>query len=323
MNGRELLLLRHGKSDWGQNLDDFNRPLKERGIRGAQRIAVWLQQQDLLPDFIISSPAVRAIETAKTVCNTMGMDAKKISCEQLAYGASLANLLKVLKASPGQAARVMLVGHNPGLEELLVYLAKDKIPTPSDGNLLPTATLARLVLPDDWSKLGKGCGTLKSITRPKELPKRFPFPDHRGKEMRDRPAYYYTQSSVIPYRINKGKLEILLVRSHGRKHWVIPKGICEPGLTLQESAAKEALEEAGISGEVGSESVGSYRYEKWGGSCQVHVYPMAVTGILSEEEWQENYRGREWMKPKQAAEKLKPKELRDMIMALQNQPASP
>ena len=114
-------------------------------------------------------------------------------------------------------------------------------------------------------------------------------------EMRDRPAYYYNQSSVIPYRIKDGKPEILLVRSSKQKHWVVPKGISEPWLTLQASAAKEALEEAGVEGEVGSESLGSYKYDKWGAECSVQVYPMQANKLIPEDEWEERHRGREWL----------------------------
>lgn len=62
---RELLLLRHGKSDWDTDTDDFNRPLKDRGKRGAQRVGVWLLRQGLLPDLVIASPAERALVTAE------------------------------------------------------------------------------------------------------------------------------------------------------------------------------------------------------------------------------------------------------------------
>ena len=66
---RELLILRHGKSDWEAGTDDFHRPLKDRGKRGAQRVGVWLLQQGLLPDHVVSSPAERAIVTAEKACN--------------------------------------------------------------------------------------------------------------------------------------------------------------------------------------------------------------------------------------------------------------
>ena len=317
--GRELLILRHGKSDWGQDLDDFQRPLKDRGKRGAQRIGVWLQQQDLLPDYIVSSPAVRALETARKISKAMGLDSRQIKQEPAIYEAALADLKKVLGQCPDKARRVMIVGHNPGLENLLIHLAKDKIPLPQDGNLLPTATLAHLRMPADWHHLKAGSGELQSITRPKQLPKKFPFPDHRGEERRDRPAYYYTQSSAIPYRLVDGKPEILVVMSSQKKHWVVPKGISDPGMTLQESAAKEALEEAGVEGEVESLPLGSYSYDKWGAECTVHVYPMAVTRVLPESVWQEKHRGRQWLAPEQAAKKLRQKALGPLIEALSKQ----
>jgi len=69
---RELLLLRHGKSDWNSGVTDFRRPLKDRGKRGAQRMGTWLWQQDLRPDLILSSPAERALTTAHKCCKSMG-----------------------------------------------------------------------------------------------------------------------------------------------------------------------------------------------------------------------------------------------------------
>ena len=316
---RELLILRHGKSDWSQGVDDFHRPLKDRGKRGAERIGVWLEQQGLLPDYVISSPAVRAIETARRLVHVIGMDSRQIKQEPAIYEAGLSALLEVLGACPHKAGRVVIVGHNPGLETLLMHLSDAKIPLPEDGNLLPTATLARLHMPADWSKLDRGCAECLSLIRPGDLPKKFPFPDVMGKEQRDRPAYYYTQSSVIPYRVKDGKAEILMVMSHGRKHWVVPKGISDPGKTLQESAAMEALEEAGIIGEVESLPLGSYTYEKWGAECTVHVYPMRVSETLPESAWEENHRGREWVTPEQAMKKVRHPPLRSMIKALLKQ----
>ncbi|MGD8907959.1 MAG: NUDIX hydrolase [Chromatiales bacterium] len=137
--------------------------------------------------------------------------------------------------------------------------------------------------------------------------------------MRERPAYYYNQSSVIPYRISDGKLEILVVMSSKRKHWVVPKGVSDPATSLQASAAKEAFEEAGIEGEVDETALGSYQYEKWGAECTVQVYPMRVTRIIDNESWEENHRGREWLNPKQAIKRIKQVELKPMIEALVKQ----
>jgi phosphohistidine phosphatase len=246
----------------------------------------------------------------------MGLGSQGIHQERRVYEATPGALLEVIAGSPEEAVRVMLVGHNPGLEELLDYLAGDPVPMPEDGKLMPTATLARLEMAGGWSKLGKGKARLISITRPAALPRKFPYPASGGTELRDRPAYYYTQSSVIPYRKRKDSLEILLISSSQMKHWVVPKGIKEPGLSPRDSAAKEACEEAGVEGEVSRSVLGSYTCEKWGATCTVDVYAMEVTAIVPEEQWEERHRGREWVSPDEAAKRLKQKELVPMVHAL-------
>ena len=313
---RELLLLRRGKSYRMTGIEDYQRPLKDRGKRGAQRMAIWLQQQGLVPDYVVASPAERALGTAEKVCKAMGMASKTIQKEKRVYAASLDDLLEVLAAFPKKAKRVMLVGHNPGLEELLLYLAGSSKKLPEESKLLPTATLARLTMPANWKKLGCDCARLESITRSGSLPKKFPFPTPDSEALRDRPSYYYTQSSVIPYRIKKGKPEILIISSSKMKHWVVPKGIREPGLSLKKSAAKEAREEAGVEGKTGRKPIGSYIYEKWGADCTVSVYPMKVSKVISEKKWQERHRGREWVTPEQAAARLKQAELGPMVLSL-------
>ncbi len=313
---RELLILRHGKSDWQVNADDFHRPLKNRGKRGAQRMGVWLLQQNLVPDYIISSPAERAIVTAEKCCKVMGKAIVEIHQIPQIYEATPYILLRILEDIPQKAQRVMLVGHNPGLEQLLTYLVKGDIPLPEDGKLLPTATLARLTMPTCWDTLQTDCAELASITRPCVLPKLFPFPSVHDTQLRKRPAYYYTQSSVIPYRIHKGQLEILIVLSSKKKHWVIPKGIKEPELTLQSSAAQEAREEAGVEGIVSDNAIGSYCYEKWGATCTVTVYPMRVTKVIDKGKWEESHRSRKWVSPKMAACELKQDALKPIITQL-------
>lgn len=313
---RELLILRHGKSDWTTGVDDYDRPLQDRGKRGAQRMAVWLQRQGLMPDYVIASPAERALVTAEKICKAMGMSAKVIKKEKRVYAAGLDDLLEVLADIPKKAKRVLLVGHNPGLEELLLYLSGSTNILPEDIKILPTAALARVMMPDRWKNLSSGCARLESITRPNTLPEKFPFPSFDSDELRDRPSYYYTQSSVIPYRMKKGKPQILIVSSSKKKHWVVPKGIREPGLSARKSAAKEALEEAGVEGKVGRKMIGSYIYDKWGATCTVEVFPMKVTKVIPKKYWDERHRGREWVSPKQAALKLRQQELVPMVLSL-------
>jgi phosphohistidine phosphatase len=108
-----------------------------------------------------------------------------------------------------------------------------------------------------------------------------------------KPGYFYRQSGVIPYRVRKGELEILLITSRKKRRWIIPKGIIEPDFSARNSAAKEALEEAGARGVVCTKLLGIYQHRKWGRACSVKVYPMLVTRIYKV--WNEADRDREWV----------------------------
>ena len=167
---RLLLILRHGKSDWSSGKVDFERPLKERGRVGAQRIGAWLRAQGEIPDWVVSSDAERAKGTAEATLQTLGLKPKDIHWDRRVYAAPVHELLEALPDCRQQCRRVLLVGHNPGLEDLVSHLAGRQIEIPDDGKLLPTATLARLAMPDDWDKLPPWCARLESITRPADLP---------------------------------------------------------------------------------------------------------------------------------------------------------
>jgi len=313
---RELLLLRHGRSDWGVSSDDFHRPLRLKGKRDAQRVGSWLLRQGLKPDHVVSSPAERAAATAAKACKVMGIATRAIRLDERLYEDGLDGLRGVLADCPRQARRVLVVGHNPGLEKLLISLLAEKPAPGKDGKLLPTAALARLELPEDWSRLRPGCATLAGITPPASLPKKFPYPAPDGPERRSRPAYYYHQSAVIPFRLRKGEPQILVIYSSNRQHWVVPKGIMDPGLTARESAAKEAWEEAGVEGRIHGGSLGTYSCRKWGAPCHVEVFAMEVTDLVPEKKWEESHRGREWVTPEQAARRLKHKALKPLVLAL-------
>ncbi len=163
---RELLLLRHGKSNWKVDVDDFSRPLKKRGIRAARQVGKWLYKQNLIPDLIISSPAERAISTAEITSEAMGVDAQVIQHEKRLYESDIESLLNVLIELPDNAVRVLMVGHNPEFEELLIFLSAKEIVIPEDGKLLPTAALARLNISCEWSEVAKKCAKVLEVKRP-------------------------------------------------------------------------------------------------------------------------------------------------------------
>ena len=134
-----------------------------------------------------------------------------------------------------------------------------------------------------------------------------------------KPGYFCRQSGVVPYRLRKGKLEVFLITSRSNKRWIIPKGIIERNYSARNSAAKEALEEAGIEGRLGADPLGTYTYEKWGGVCTVELFAMEV--LTSYDVWPESYRDRIWFSPAEAAERVNEPELKRII--LEFEPAQP
>jgi len=122
----------------------------------------------------------------------------------------------------------------------------------------------------------------------------------------------FDQSGVIPFRKYKGDIEILLVTTL-KGNWTIPKGIIEDNHTPQESALKESVEEAGVWGIVAETEVGSYKFKKWGGTCNAKVYKMEVTKVFKK--WEEDhFRERLWVSIEKAQEMIKKKKLVKLIL---------
>ncbi len=128
------------------------------------------------------------------------------------------------------------------------------------------------------------------------------------------PSYYYQQSAVLPIQGEGDALQLLLITSRTKKRWVIPKGVVDEGLTPKESAAKEALEEAGIEGDILPEQIGVYEYPKWGGTCQVKVFVMRVQTI--HEQWLESFRERVWLTCTEASQRVREEKLQEIIRQL-------
>jgi len=117
------------------------------------------------------------------------------------------------------------------------------------------------------------------------------------------------QSGVIPYRIMDGKMEVMLITSSGSKRWVIPKGLIEPNMTPEDSAAKEAWEEAGVLGQVFPDLMGTYEYYKSGSVWQVDVFLLQVETVV--ENWPEAYkRKRQWVSIPKAIKRVDEPELK-------------
>jgi phosphohistidine phosphatase len=163
---KELLLLRHAKSSWadpGQN--DHDRPLNSRGKRDAPRMGRLLRSEGLVPCQIVSSTARRARKTAKAVAKNCGYE-QKVHEEATLYHASPEQILAVIRGLDDAAARVLVVGHNPGMEEVAEELSASIC-------RFPTATLAYFRLNiDSWEALSPTSQTeFVGLWRPKELPR--------------------------------------------------------------------------------------------------------------------------------------------------------
>jgi phosphohistidine phosphatase len=159
-----LLILRHAKSSWKHTeLPDFDRPLNKRGKHDAPRMGELLRQTDLLPDLILSSSAQRARQTTQAVVDASSYSGEVRWMDSL-YAAPPESYLEALRDLDDSLQRVMVVGHNPGLEELLEELT-------GEAESLPTGALAQVRLPiQGWSELDEELsGELVQIWQPRQL----------------------------------------------------------------------------------------------------------------------------------------------------------
>ncbi|MGR8919759.1 MAG: SixA phosphatase family protein [Gammaproteobacteria bacterium] len=169
-HANRLLLMRHAKSDWFSGAgEDFLRPLAERGTRDARRMGRWLAASGYLPDSVLSSPSRRTRQTVALLSAGAGVDlaARTAWCEPLYLG-SVESLLAEL-AHHGKAGGVMIVGHNPGLEDFLEWLLpRDALPN-DHAKRFPTGAIYVLESDAEVSALGAGSARLVEHQRPKML----------------------------------------------------------------------------------------------------------------------------------------------------------
>ncbi|MFL6467893.1 MAG: SixA phosphatase family protein [Pyrinomonadaceae bacterium] len=158
---KRLLLVRHAKSSWDDpKLADFDRPLNERGLTAASFMGELMAGRGLEPDMIVSSPAKRAIQTATMIKESGGFEAP-IRLDERIYEASPQALSQIASEFSIEDEKVMMVGHNPGFEGLILFLTGALEP-------MPTAALAVIDLDiEKWSELQGGCGKVVKIIRPK------------------------------------------------------------------------------------------------------------------------------------------------------------
>ncbi|SFB77897.1 phosphohistidine phosphatase [Marinospirillum celere] len=160
---KQLTLIRHAKSSWNHpGLSDFQRPLNKRGKGDLPGLIQRLTEQLPKPDLLIFSGAQRTLETSQPLAEAWQLDEQTYLERQEAYEASLNTLLLLLQEQPNECQNLVLVGHNPGMSELLAFLSN----TPP--RHYPTSAFAHLELSiDSWSEITQGSGELKIFDYPK------------------------------------------------------------------------------------------------------------------------------------------------------------
>ena len=150
---KSLTIVRHAHAEkHDADVDDFERRLDKRGRHEAEKMAELAHALGVHPDHVISSPAMRAISTAKEFARALALPLPKIRHDDRVYLAELATLVTILRALPDSVRHVLLVGHNPGLSRLVTWLGGD----PAIGDL-PTAALCTLKADiEHWADLDAG-----------------------------------------------------------------------------------------------------------------------------------------------------------------------
>lgn len=156
---RTLILLRHAKSAWPENIADIARPLAARGLRDAPAVGRWLAEHAPRIDLVVCSTAVRAVQTWELAGDQLN-PTPRVRHDKALYGASTEDLLTTTRKLPANVSTAILVGHNPGLENFLAALT-------GIYELIKTSTIAMLTTSHDWQRSGLGGWKLQTLTTPR------------------------------------------------------------------------------------------------------------------------------------------------------------
>jgi phosphohistidine phosphatase len=165
---KRLILLRHAKSSWDDpGLQDEDRPLAPRGERAVGTVARWLADQELRLDLVLCSSALRARQTLDGVSSALG-DAR-VEVERRLYTAEAGDLLDRLRSVPEETASVLLIAHNPGLQDLAVELTTNGEVRERLTEKFPTAGVAVLTFDGAWATLRPGSARIAVFAGPREM----------------------------------------------------------------------------------------------------------------------------------------------------------
>lgn len=163
---KTLYIVRHAKSSWDNpELSDFERPLNERGKRDAPRMAKRLKEKDLHPDIVISSPAKRALSTARRICKVLGFSKDNIRTDRRLYHADDEMMLSVIREVPSKANKLVIFAHNPGLTDFVNSINDEDL----DIDNVPTCGVVAFSFnTENWSSIQWNSGKLLFFDYPKK-----------------------------------------------------------------------------------------------------------------------------------------------------------
>ncbi len=163
---KRLTLVRHAKSDWkNAGLKDFDRPLSRRGLKDAPGMAQRLAEQHVHVDLLITSPAVRALETARFFAKALDYPLRRLKSEDRLYLARPAEILEVVRGVGTRVQHLMIFGHNPGLSEFAQQLTDD----PELGELPTCAVYSMEFEIDKWSQARFGAARHATLSQPRNF----------------------------------------------------------------------------------------------------------------------------------------------------------
>jgi len=170
---KKLTLLRHAKSGWDDPVSrDFDRPLNDKGKRAARRIGRYLREHGLHFDHVVASPAIRVVETIEHLAEGMG-ELMAPAWDKRVYLASAVSLLDVIQEADDRYQSLLLVGHNPGLEDLVLMLVPDSATDAARDQIeekFPTASIAEIEFPvERWEDVRANGGAISLFMRPRDI----------------------------------------------------------------------------------------------------------------------------------------------------------
>lgn len=172
---KTLVLLRHAKSSWDDaTLEDFDRPLNDRGRKAAPTMAWWIRTEDLIPDLALCSAARRTLDTWELMAPVLERPVP-VRVEHDLYEADSDDIIRAIQSVGSDIDTLLVLGHNPGIETTARVLAAEggEKPLRRMRKKFPTAAIAVIRFDTDkWTEVEPGAGTLRSFVKPKDLKKK-------------------------------------------------------------------------------------------------------------------------------------------------------